>query len=219
MSHRLKISAPSVLRPILSSLDLFSKHEWLFDVNRDIICSFSPDISIAFNSHRQNLLGAIGYYLPLDRSLVANPDLIKRADVVLQKDLSDLRYITMTRDDEKSLSVRTPISNHVHLNPVNLFKVNDVQGALMAVEMGIGYSALPTFLISENQKLRSFQALHSNGTVNQTTLVVSTSDTNTGKIAFRSSIYSITSYLSAATRSHWVNFGYRPNVLQMSKVA
>lgn len=219
MSHRLKISAPSVLRSAISSLEFFPKHEWLFDSNRDIIFSFGPDISVGFCSNREKKLTEVGCYLQLERCLVTSPDLIESADSLTHKDLSRLRYVTMTIDDEKSLSVRTPHSQNVRLKPVDLFKVNDVQGALMAVEMGLGYSALPKFLFNENDKRNSIQRLHTDCYVNQITLVVSTSKTNAGDLAIRSCIHAIALCLSATTLSPSVEFGYQSNVLTMPEVA
>jgi DNA-binding transcriptional LysR family regulator len=144
---KIRVSAPTALSPTFSALDVFPKWNWLFESHQGIIDSFRPDVAIYYTGALASFQGRNGVYFPVRRRLVAQKS---AHDSWHKKTLAELRdniFVTTFPSDEKLTYLTRGDTERYEVEPDQVFPVHDISGARMAVEMGLGYSAMPEVIV------------------------------------------------------------------------
>lgn len=159
MSETLRISSPAVFEECLSKSNIFGKYNWMFDNNPTIITGFKPHITLSFEADERPLTGYYGYSKSVCRDLVVHKKTVTSQTLPSVRDLEKKTYISITHHDHQFLKLSDQNGQIAEISLQNIFHANDVQAAQMAVNLNIGFSALPKFIIEDEENIIRMRSL------------------------------------------------------------
>ena len=156
---KIRVAAPTALSPTFSALEVFPKWNWVFESHRGIIDSFRPDVAIYYTGTLANFQGQNGVYFPVRRRLVIQKNAQDISQISSLAELRENMFIATFPSDNKLTYLTRGDAERFEVEPDRVFPVHDISGAMMAVEMGLGYSALPEVIVEGLCETGEFRTL------------------------------------------------------------
>lgn len=148
----------------------------MFESHQGIVASFRPELALSFTATLEPYQKKNGVYAPVTRRLIVEEGVQNIYQVQTPDDLCDHTFVAALPSDRNVIYLTRGDEERFDIHANRIFPVHDIAGAQMAVEMGIGYAAIPEVLIEKMVITGTYQILLPNWRVCDAYLVCSFDD-------------------------------------------